>query len=38
MVPLYFFVIGPLEAIGGIMGLYAFVKKEKKFEVIRKPN
>ncbi|MCL5783147.1 MAG: glycosyltransferase family 2 protein [Candidatus Thermoplasmatota archaeon] len=37
MIPLFFFVIGPLEAIGGIMGIYAFLRNEKRFEVIQKP-
>jgi len=37
MIPLFFFVIGPLETVGGIWGLYAFLKKERRFEVIRKP-
>ena len=38
MIPLFFFVIGPLETAGGIWGLYAFLKKERRFQVIMKPN
>ena len=38
MIPLFFLVIGPLEFLGGAMGLYAFVRKENRFEVISKPS
>lgn len=38
MVPLFFLVIGPLEVLGGVMGLFAFLRNERKFEVIRKPS
>lgn len=38
MIPLFFLVIGPLEFIGGIWGLYAFVRNERGFEVISKPS
>ena len=38
MIPLFFLVIGPLEFIGGAWGLYAFVKNERRFEVISKPS
>lgn len=38
MVPMFFFIIGPLETIGGIWGLYAFLRNERKFEVINKPT
>ncbi len=38
MVPLFFLVIGPLEALGGVMGIYAFLRNERKFEVIKKPT
>ncbi len=38
MVPLFFLVIGPLEFLGGVMGLFAFLRNERKFEVIRKPS
>ena len=31
MVPLFFLVIGPLEVLGGLMGLYAFLRNERKF-------
>ncbi|MDS0256994.1 glycosyltransferase family 2 protein [Thermoplasmatales archaeon AK] len=37
MIPLFFFVIGPLEAFGGAWGIYAFLRNERKFEVIKKP-
>jgi hypothetical protein len=38
MVPMFFFIIGPLETIGGVWGLYAFLRNERKFEVISKPT
>lgn len=38
MIPMFFLVIGPLEFLGGAMGIYAFVRKENKFEVISKPS
>lgn len=38
MIPLFFLVIGPLEFLGGAMGIYAFVRNERKFEVISKPS
>ncbi len=38
MIPLFFVVIGPLEFIGGAMGIYAFLRNERGFEVISKPS
>lgn len=38
MIPLFFLVIGPLEFLGGAMGIYAFLRNERRFEVIRKPS
>lgn len=38
MIPLFFLVIGPLEFIGGAMGIYAFFRNENRFEVISKPS
>ena len=38
MIPLFFLVIGPLEFIGGAWGILAFVRNDRKFEVISKPS
>ncbi len=37
MIPMYLFVISPLELAGGFLGFISFLKNEKKFDVISKP-